>query len=361
MHGEKNSFDFFALGRGWSVAPGYHNTISDLQAAVLVKDARYAGDPVTKGYIGEAPSSATQRPGFAGNFPTTPSTLLEVTEASDHAWTLVAGDATLCYNDGYSGKKEIDTKLPLSSFLYPGLADVFYARNPEFHPYLASTLKVSQTNFNPMRWVLRTILFVRGARPYTLVVDDCDKDGTPHDWKWSMNCCEGFAPGQSPAFLDADGKWAATSLAMQPGSTAAEAVLYHSPIDDEKTPGQAGLPRLLVRDLGLDRSSGNQPPIVLERLTPENGLTYGVDNNSKKATRVNSNRLLIERDHAAEPRYKVLLFPYRTGEILPTTRWDLDHRRVTVDSKERNSGYDRLRHLKPGSPNPAEVQPRART
>ena len=62
MHAERNSFDFFALGRAWACAPGYHETISDLQSAILVRDPRYVDDPATNGFIGESASSATQQP-----------------------------------------------------------------------------------------------------------------------------------------------------------------------------------------------------------------------------------------------------------------------------------------------------------
>jgi hypothetical protein len=177
-----------------------------------------------RGYIGESPSSATNRPPLPGNFPTPPGRLLEVTEATDRAWTLVAGDATPCYTFGYSGKREMDRGLPLGSFLWPGMLELF-----------AEPLKMTQKDYNPMRHAIRSMLFVRGERPYVLVVDDYDKDGRPHDWRWSMNCVQGFAPGLDTRFVDARGKGVYSSLAMSPGATAAEAVLLHSPIDFDRS------------------------------------------------------------------------------------------------------------------------------
>jgi hypothetical protein len=260
--------------------------------------------------------------------------MLEVTQSPDQLYTLVAGDATMAYTAAY-GHNDIDTKLPFSSFVSPELLDVFYARRPEYRSYFAQTLKVATLDYNPMRYVIRSILFVRGPRPYALIVDDCDKNDQPQDWRWTMNDCEGFAPGQSPAFIGPDGKWAPTSLVIQPGATPADAVVYHSPIDDEQRPGQTGLPRLLVRDVGLTQYAGvPQPPIILERRTPENGFTYGVDNNSKKAVRLDSNCLLIERDRVVAPNYKVLLFPYRTGEATPVTAWNAGRTRLTIDIGE---------------------------
>jgi hypothetical protein len=348
MHAERNSFDLFALGRAWCIAPGYHVVISDAQAAVLVKDPRHADDPATGGFIGESPSSATQRPPATGNFPTPPGRMLEVAEAPDQAWTLAAGDATCCYSFSYSGKRDLDTGLKLSSFLYPGLEQVFLDRSPDYKQLFADTLKVTQTDYNPMRHAIRSVLLVRGPRPYVLVVDDYDKDGEPHDWRWSMNCAQGFAPGLDTRFVDARGKGVYSSLAISPGATPTDAVLLHSPIDDERQPGQAGLPRLLVRDLG-PTATPEQPPIVLESRPPGGPgpyLTYGFDNNRKDkvATQVPTNRVLIERRGVARPDYVVLLFPFRTGEPLPQTAWDSARGTLSIrvaDGDEHAIAFDR--------------------
>ena len=41
QHAEHNSFSLYALGRAWSNPPGYHCTINDVMATVLVQDSRY--------------------------------------------------------------------------------------------------------------------------------------------------------------------------------------------------------------------------------------------------------------------------------------------------------------------------------
>ena len=98
-----------------------------------------------------------------------------------------------------------------------------------------------------------------------------------------------------------------------------EAILYHSPIDYTKTMGETGLPRLLVRELGMPAASG-QPQMGLESRppTPEMKgypyLYYGVNNNSKKPSYVASNRLIIERREMVQPHYTVLLSPFRTAK-----------------------------------------------
>ena len=37
--------------------------------------------------------------------------------------------------------------------------------------------------YNPVLYSYRSILTVRGAHPYVLVIDDMNKDGTPHDYR----------------------------------------------------------------------------------------------------------------------------------------------------------------------------------
>ena len=51
----------------------------------------------------------------------------------------------------------------------------------------------------------------------------------------------------------------------------------------------------------------------------------------EKYSREDTNRLFIERQGLAAPEYRVLLFPHRTGEPLPTTTWDATRTRLTVD------------------------------
>ena len=112
--------------------------------------------------------------------------------------------------------------------------------------------------------------------------------------------------------------------------------MYHSPIDDEKTAGQAGLPRLLVRDLGL-ADAAKQPPMILESRPPSNDmkdypyLCYGGDNNQGgKTSYLCSNRLIVERQKVVEPRYEILMFPFQTGEALPKTAWNKERTVLTI-------------------------------
>ena len=119
-----------------------------------------------------------------------------------------------------------------------------------------------------------------------------------------MNCCYAFGPPDG-RFADEKGKAVHASMIMAPGATPMDAILLHLPDQGD----QAGLPRLLVRDVS-EADNRNQPPMRMKRQTFTN---FG---------NADSNRIFIDRNHVVEPYYKVLLYPFRTGEKLPATTWE---------------------------------------
>ena len=112
-------------------------------------------------------------------------------------------------------------------------------------------------------------------------------------------------------------------MTMEPGATATEAVLYHTN-DRGNEPGK---PRLLVRDVS-EANNVKQPAIRMDqtRFKAPHGLESDYYLNE------DSNRVLIERDQVVDPKFKVLLFPFRTGEAFPKTSWNADHTELTVDT-----------------------------
>jgi hypothetical protein len=140
-------------------------------------------------------------------------------------------------------------------------------------------------------------------------------------------------------FVDGSNNSVFSSMAIQPGATATEAVLYHSPIDDGNA---AGKPRLLVRDV-TEQPTAGQPAIMLDKRPigfAGGNLTYGVDNNSNTFTYVPSSRLLITRQNVVSPQFKVLLFPYLTGQNTPTSAWDAAQNVLSIDLQ--NGFTDRI-------------------
>jgi hypothetical protein len=326
MHAEKNNFSFYAVGRPWSIPPGYHIVESNYQSLVSIQDPAFAADPETEGYVGESPGIIPAGSAYPKCFPTPPGHLIEVKDGPDRLHTLMAGDAKTAYDYSFGGaNKAVEPEKKRAQHQYPGLLDDLLARWPggryvyaesrNAHFGMPETLN---PGYNPVKYVFRTILFVRGRRPYALVVDDINKDGTPRNYRWAINCTNAFGP-PSGCFADAQGRPTASSLILAPGATATDATLLHLPDQGD----QPGLPRLLLRDCAeLDNRS--QPAMhILTRI--------GKD---VPAGQPPSNRVFVDRNGVVEPRYTMLLFPYRTGEKIPVTAWDGAKRTLTVDLKD---------------------------
>jgi len=319
MHAEKGNFSLFALGRPWSFAPGYHVTDSTWQSEVLIQDPRYAGDTNTQGYMGEGPNLIPEGSDYKHCFPTPPGKLFQVIETPDKSCVIMVGDNATAYS--YScGPDQVETPMRTIDYLYPGLADELNRRDSSLYGWMTNTMKLT-TNYFPVQYAYRTILFAKGKRPYVLILDDINKDGTPRNYRWQMNGSTMFGPAS--LFMDAEGKKVNSDLDVEPGATATDAILLHTPLDKapKSDPNQAGLPRLLVRDLSEVADANRDPVITVNKQAMENNKDAFV------------HRVFISRNDVVEPKYKVLLFPYRTGEQLPETIWNKDHTQVTIDLK----------------------------
>ena len=335
MHAERNNFSLYALGRAWSSPPGYHCTINDLQATVLIQNPNLASDPATAGYLGQSPSSATITTNNSWG-PPPPGQLLEITEDPAKQWTLFAGDATPAYDWGLGMNNAINTGVSQAQNAWFGLLPNLSSYTQH---HLASTWSVQTTNYNAVQYALRSVLTVRGANPYVLVLDDISKDGTPQNYRWSMPCAVSFGTSGG-RFVDANNNTIYSSLTNQAGATAIETTLYH--LADKGTNNQKGLPRLLVRDV-TETATTNQPPIFVDARPSGyagGNFTYGWDNNSKVFSYVPSSRVLITRTNVITPAFKVLLFPFLSGSNTPATSWAANNTTLTID--QLNGTVDKL-------------------
>ena len=70
---------------------------------------------------------------------------------------------------------------------------------------------------------------------------------------------------------------------------------------------------------------------------PQGNLTYGIDNNRKEQVPAYfpTRRVFIDRNNVVAPAYKILLFPYLTGGVTPTTTWDASHTTLTVQAGDQ--------------------------
>ena len=337
-HAEANDFSLSALGRVWANSPGYHIVPGDAQHSVLILTAPGSTD-ASEGYSGQGPTSRD----YLNSNPTGGpfhGVVLDVSEDPNHLWTWFAGDAAPAYNF-VSGNTAVDAAGSIESsvitgidpayMVIPGLANALIPADvANLNTGSFATRYKTAVPYNSVQYAFRSILTVRGQYPYVLVIDDICKDGAAHDYRWTMNNSMVFGPS---IFQNAAGNgtvWA--SLQIEPGATTTDATLYHS-ID---AGSGAGLPRLLVRDVS-EQSTAGQPAIILEDrpipaggATPETNLNYGVDNNTHKFSYFPSRRLFIDRQNVVAPKYKVLLFPFSTGGLQPTTTWDPTNSILTI-------------------------------
>ena len=324
MNAEKNSFAFFALGRSWALPPGYHKVYSGWQASVQFQNPAWAKCTQTEGYVGETPYFPPDltNSGFIRSFPTPPGKLLEVKESPDQSWSLAAGDASLAYNYMCAAEGERSGP-PRSQYMYPGLLPDVLRRMPQAKEIFVDGINGTYHNkdlylipspVSAVKMATRTILMSRGKRPYVLIVDDFQKGDTPTNYRWMFNNPSRGEDGKK----DKEGEFL---MAMEPGATSTDATLYHT-TDKGSEPGK---PRLLVRDVS-ESDNSKQPPIRMDKtrfkVPKEINDFYLAED---------VNRLFIERDKVVDPKYKVLLFPFRTGETLPKTSWNADHTELTVD------------------------------
>jgi hypothetical protein len=328
-HAEANTFAMTALGRVWANPPGYHITTGDAQQQVLIQTHPGATD-ASQGYVGQGPGSYDFATNDGLTQPPFHGVLLDIEEDANDRWSWFSGDAAPAYSfsSGNTAGLAVSTGLTNNYMLIPGLLNTLIPSDAT--SLNSSTQFAKAIPYNPVNYAFRSILTVRGASPYVLIIDDIEKDGALHNYRWTMNNSVGFG-GSAGVFVTTNKNSQFSSLEISPGATATDAILYH---DIDAGAGN-GLPRLLVRDVS-EQSPVGQPNIVIDNRplasppTISSNLTYGVDNNSGQFSYFPTRRLFIDRNNVVTPDYKVLLFPFSTGGALPATSWDASKTVLTV-------------------------------
>lgn len=169
-----------------------------------------------------------------------------------------------------------------------------YGSAPLSHPWFPTL----RAEFNPVSYAFRSVGLIRGNHPYVVVVDDIRKDGRAHRYEWRMMGRHGTqsVPGLGDESL---------VLAADGGQV------------------QRGTPMLLICEVGPSTCA-------LE--------------NAEGRTSVSTS--------AIEPRFRLLLIPYRWGAEVPRTAVDEETGTVTirwrdqVDTLEFEVGKDNRTRIK---------------
>ncbi len=305
-HAVRNHFTLFALGREWIGGQGYHYIANDLKSTVLIDG------------LGQS-SASLQALATAGkpaviSWPPLPGKFLENIDqpllsvfAGDAkpAYTYSWKDQSYAYNPGDVPVGSIQTPYRWKDLAYPGY--IFPTPNIGDNAWADTFIRAEATPFNPVERAFRSVLTVRGTKPYVLVLDDIQKDATPRTYTWSANTVTNYN---------------VVDMAIQGTATPSEAVLYH-------TPDAASGPRLLVRV--MDGQGTATTPITLDN-TP---LDFGEGPAPAR-------RIQITRTATVAPDFKVLLYPHQSGESLPTTTYSRSSGLLTVTLPDGTADVFRL-------------------
>ena len=215
--------------------------------------------------------------------------------------------------------------LPLIRQHYDGFAHLDYGpwhgetRGPEYY------IKWN----DPMDHVFRTLHFARGENPYLLIFDDLRKaDDKNHQFDWRMMITadavlykSNTAVGGRHIEMNTDGKIGTDLIfcmkdeSLQRVKGAGWGAMYV----DLKPKPKKGDPMLLIR--------------VLWRNT---NFPYPVPNMQRSG---DFNMVSVPA-FGKSPEYRVMVFPHRFGDKLPTTQWSDDRSRLTVKIGANTDVYD---------------------
>jgi hypothetical protein len=152
----------------------------------------------------------------------------------------------------------------------------------------------------------RTAGLVRGPHPYCLIVDDLQKDNQTHNYDWGMILADDVTMGSTKFTGDAAHASGDVILNENP-----------KPAPEAATPPETDR-HLLVRVLSASALDPNKFGSV---------ALLSVVNPPQRDMQLNK---LHITSNSVSPDFKMLLFPFKDGQPLPTTTWSADHQTVTI-------------------------------
>jgi hypothetical protein len=188
--------------------------------------------------------------------------------------------------------------------------------------------------WNDVDHVYRTFHFARSEKPYILIMDDLNKDGKPHQYDWMFNVGPDVVlhkvenspknPNSSDSAIGAVGTDIILAVADQTYERFATGGAFRGAYGAtySREPRTKGVPMLLVRVLW--RNTSVMYPLPSFEETDMEGFI---------AKRIKIPAL------SANPEYRILIYPYLSGEELPLTKWNDGRTKLSVSIKGKTDVY----------------------
>lgn len=286
-YGDKNNFTLSALGRMW-VRYSFRGNVLETQfhSGILVDDL---GVPNFNGGIARQPAKILRYE----DTPEFTQIMGDATYAYSWEWQWSGGPASndhpLLGTNGWEKVMETRNDFRYEAGTEPHFDIPFYEYAEWNGPYQERIIK---RPYNMMEKVYRNTALVRSSRPFLLVMDEIKKDDNVHNYKWLAQIANDLTITSTDVNL-VDSDYRCDVILSEP----------------------TGNRKLLVRVLENQGYNGVGAPMY----------TDVIQNSS-----VDFTRLVMEAD-VVSPDFKVMLFPYVDGEILPKTTWNTSHDTLLVD------------------------------
>lgn len=188
-----------------------------------------------------------------------------------------------------------------------------------------------------MQYAFRTAGIVRGEHPYALVIDNIRKDDSPHDYTWYLpleyNTQIAKISRPSDHELDLILTGNDPRQTNVPGGGSHQITQPLPALRDTNAVIAADQPMLLVRFLNINKDPKSIPATEAKEVT----ILENAPAADYKGHMLQRVRRLAVPAHAVSPEFKVLIYPYRQGDTLPTSEW-IDKNSVSAawnDQKDR--------------------------
>ena len=232
-------------------------------------------------------------------------------------WQSYAGEAALFQKEYEGTPIERDTRPAVAAFW-----EGFGKTDPRLWDEDSWPVRLPH---NPVQRAFRSVVFHKGKHPWLLVVDDIQKDGQERLYEWLMQT------GMDTEMVSMSGN--DIILADATTKRNAEGELEPAPGDRQ----------LLVRILHLEDPADphhftSRPSCRLESFERKDTLLPAAAEGALTGSRsFGLDKRLVLASRSVAPNFRILLFPHRHGEALPTTVWNGDRSECIIETAGERS------------------------